>query len=72
MNQMKTRSRKAPSPDALTISVERAGELLGISRATAYQAVTEGRIPSIRFGRKVVVPRAAIDRIVAQAGAAQP
>ena len=62
------RTRKAPAPDALTISVERAGELLGISRAAAYEAVKTGRIPSLRFGRKIVVPRAALERMATEGG----
>lgn len=42
------------------ITVERAGAILGIGRATAYAAVKEGRIPSIRpSARRVVVPTAA-------------
>lgn len=59
------RQRKAPAPDALTVSVERAGELLGISRAAAYEAVKAGSIPSLRFGRKIVVPRVALERMAA-------
>jgi excisionase family DNA binding protein len=47
-----------------TISVERAGELLGIARSTAYDAVRAGEIPSIRFGRKIVVPTAALRRML--------
>lgn len=66
------RARKAPAPDALTISVERAGELLGISRASAYEAVKQGRIPHLRFGRKLVVPRAALERMVSQVSEPQP
>jgi excisionase family DNA binding protein len=41
-----------------TVSVERAGELFGISRGSAYQAAKAGEIPTIRFGRRVVVPTA--------------
>jgi excisionase family DNA binding protein len=47
-----------------TISVEEAGELLGIGRSTAYDAVRTGEIPSIRFGRKIVVPTAAVRRML--------
>jgi excisionase family DNA binding protein len=65
------RARKVPAPDALTITVERAGELLGISRASAYEAVKQGRIPHLRFGRKLVVPRAALERMICEAGAPQ-
>ena len=44
---------------ALTISVEDAGAVLGISRGGAYEAVKSGDIPSIRIGRRLLVPRRA-------------
>jgi excisionase family DNA binding protein len=48
-----------------TISVERAGQLLGISRGTAYDAVHRGEIPSIAIGkRRIVVPTAALLRLL--------
>ena len=47
-----------------TISVERAGQLLGISRGSAYEAVRRGEVPSIRIGRRVVVPTAALLRLL--------
>lgn len=39
-----------------TISVEHAAKLLGIGRNTAYDAVKRGEIPSLRLGRRLVVP----------------
>jgi excisionase family DNA binding protein len=39
-----------------TITVEEAGELLGLSRSAAYRAASEGQLPTIRFGRKLKVP----------------
>lgn len=48
----------------LTLTVEEAAALLGISRAFAYEAVRRGEIPSIRIGRRVLVPRVALDRLV--------
>jgi excisionase family DNA binding protein len=48
-----------------TVSVREAASILGIGTATAYQAVKEGRIPSIRLGEKrIVVPIAALDRML--------
>jgi excisionase family DNA binding protein len=47
-----------------TLTVERARELLGIARSTAYDAVRTGEIPSIRLGRKIVVPTAALLRML--------
>lgn len=48
-----------------TVSVTEAGRLLGIGRVSAYQAVQRGELPSIRLGRRIVVPRAALDRLLA-------
>ena len=43
--------------EPLTISVEDAARLLGISRGLAYEAVRRGEIPVIRLGRRLLVPR---------------
>jgi excisionase family DNA binding protein len=40
----------------LTKSVEEAGRVLGISRKSAYRAVATGEIPSVRIGKRIVVP----------------
>lgn len=40
----------------LTLSVEEAGELLGISRQSAYRAASAGQLPVIRIGRRLIVP----------------
>lgn len=39
-----------------TITVEHAGELLGLSRSAAYRAADKGELPTIRFGRRLFVP----------------
>jgi len=61
--------------ERLTLTVEEAGELLGISRALAYEMARTGRLPTLRFGKRIVVPRKAIDsmleRPVASAGGEQ-
>ena len=41
-----------------TITVEHAGQLLGLSRSSAYRAATRGEIPTIRIGRRLLVPTA--------------
>ena len=55
----------------LTLTVEEAGKALGVSRMTAYAAVHSGQIPSIRIGRRLLVPRAAFERLLAGATAAE-
>lgn len=40
----------------LTITVPEAGAYYGLSRDAAYRAVAAKEIPSLRIGRRVVVP----------------
>jgi excisionase family DNA binding protein len=42
----------------LVLTVTEAASLLGVSRALAYELVARGEIPSLRLGRRLVVPRA--------------
>jgi excisionase family DNA binding protein len=56
-----------PTPmasDRLVLTVAEAGELLGISRAFAYELAARGDLPVIRLGRRIVVPKAALLRLV--------
>ena len=54
-----------PSPETQpTMTVEEAGKALGVSCATAYEAVRSGDLPSIRVGRRWLVPTAALRRMV--------
>jgi len=41
--------------------------MLGISRAFAYEAVNRGEIPSIRIGRRILVPRSALENLLGEA-----
>lgn len=41
-----------------TITVEDAAEILGVSRTSAYRAAQRGEIPTIRIGRRLLVPTA--------------
>jgi excisionase family DNA binding protein len=54
--------------DRLVWSVEEAGRLLGISRAHAYELVARGELPHLRLGRRLVVPKNAIEALLANAG----
>jgi excisionase family DNA binding protein len=48
----------------LTLTVGEAAKLLRLSRAFTYELVARGELPSLRFGRRVVIPRIAIERIL--------
>jgi excisionase family DNA binding protein len=57
-------------PERMTLSVEEAAAVLGISRALAYELVRRGELPRLRLGRRVVVPRRALEDLVASAAPA--
>lgn len=52
------------SNERLAISVEEARQLLGLSRGLMYDALHRGEIPSIRIGRRILVPRAALQHML--------
>jgi excisionase family DNA binding protein len=55
------------NPQSMTMSVTDAAKRLGISRAFAYELVARGALPCLRFGRRVVVPRKALERLIDEA-----
>ena len=57
------------SDERLTYSVPEAGKLLSLSRNSAYDAAKRGELPTIRLGRKIRVPKAALQRLLESAGA---
>jgi excisionase family DNA binding protein len=48
----------------LCITVPGAVETLGISRNFAYELVKRGIIPSIRLGKRILIPRAALEKML--------
>jgi hypothetical protein len=40
------------------------GQMLRLGRASTYRAAATGEIPTIRFGRRIVVPTAALRRML--------
>lgn len=47
--------------DALTLSVPEAAQLLGVGRNHLYEMVGSGEIPHLRFGRRIRIPRSALE-----------
>jgi excisionase family DNA binding protein len=47
-----------------TLSVDEAARLLRIGRSLAYAGVASGAIPSIRIGKRLLIPRAALERML--------
>ena len=50
----------------LVYSVTETAELLGIGRSKAYELVRSGTIPSLRLGRRIVIPKLALSRLLAE------
>jgi excisionase family DNA binding protein len=44
--------------------VDEVAEKLGVNIKSTYEAIHRGEIPSIRVGRRILVPRAAFDRLL--------
>ncbi len=51
-------------PDRLTITIAEAAQQLGIGRNSAYEAAHSGEIPTVRIGRRLVVPKAALEKML--------
>ena len=52
-----------------TTSIEEAARELGLSRNSAYDAAKRGDLPTIRMGRRLLVPRAALEALLNPAAA---
>jgi excisionase family DNA binding protein len=48
----------------LTVTVREAAELVGISRTLAYELIARGELPHLRLGRRILVPRRAIEELL--------
>ena len=57
-------NRTEPPIDRLTLTVEEVAQVLGLSRSATYEAIARGEIPSLRFGRRIVVTRHALHRLL--------
>lgn len=53
-----------PNDQRQTITIEEAGQRLGIGRNSAYEAAGRGEIPTIRIGRRLLVPLSAFERLL--------
>ena len=55
--------------DSLTLTVTEAAIALGISRNLAYDMARAGKLPVVRLGRRLLVSRAALERMLQDCGA---
>ena len=53
--------------ERLVLSVAEAAEALGLSDDLVYELTETGELPCLRFGRRKVIPRRAVDLIIERA-----
>ncbi len=58
---------KRTDSDILVWTIPEAAKKLGIGRNTAYEAARRGQIPTIKIGKRLLVPREALERKLAEA-----
>lgn len=54
------------------LSVAETAELLGISRWLVQQAVRDGSLPSVRVGRRILIPKVQLDAWLAGQASGAP
>ncbi|ESY20382.1 DNA-binding protein [Mesorhizobium sp. L2C085B000] len=47
-----------------TVTIAEAAKVLGIGRNAGYEAAHRGEIPTIKIGKRILVPRAALDKLL--------
>lgn len=53
--------------ERLTYSIEETAKLLGISKNSCYLAVKTGQVPSLKIGSRILIPKAALEKMLAAA-----
>jgi excisionase family DNA binding protein len=56
----------------MVVTVSDAARLLGISRTHAYELVTRGELAHVRLGRRIVIPKHALERLLGLPRAQSP
>ena len=50
--------------NTLTLSVKQAAALLSLSRHSIYAAIARGELPSLKLGKRILIPKAALEKIL--------
>ena len=54
------------STEKHTFSVEEAARMIGIGRQAMYELVRTGGVSSVKIGRRVVIPRRALEKLLGE------
>jgi excisionase family DNA binding protein len=61
---MKSKESTSDTESKLTLTIDEAARLLGISRPLAYKMVRLHQLPSIRLGKRLLIPRKALEEML--------
>ncbi len=50
--------------ESVVLSVSQCAKILQISRGSAYQGVLQGSIPHIKIGRRILIPKRALEKLL--------
>jgi len=50
--------------ERLTLTVKETAQILGLSRNSTYQGISTGEIPHIKIGKRILVPKIALERFL--------
>jgi excisionase family DNA binding protein len=50
--------------ESLTLSVTECAKILGLGRNSTYMAVARGEIPVVRIGKRLLIPKKALERML--------
>lgn len=54
--------------ESAVLSVSQCAKYLNISRTSAYQACLTGELPTVKIGKRILIPRVALERMMTEAG----
>ena len=60
---MNEAGRSVKISERLCLSVPEAAALLAISRNLAYEMAKQGQLPVVKFGRRLLVPKVALEKM---------
>lgn len=55
--------------ERLTLTVPEAARLLGVGRGSCYEAIRRNELPHIKIGRRILVPRHALEKLLSEPNA---
>jgi len=59
---------EAKMEEKVVLTVDECAKYLGISRPQAYLGVHNGSIPSLRIGKRIIISKVALEKLLANAG----